>query len=251
VAGLAALAAVLAACSSSSKSSNGGTSSNSSSSSSGAIPAEVNNYTATPSGSKQTGGTVYFAEAPSGAPDYIFPMTNFTVCGTNNIDMLNAMLYRPLYWYGNNNTTSIDFNYSVGQAPSWSNGDKTVTIKLNSWKWSDGEQVTSNDVALWISVYKGNPSSNYCGYVPPSATGEKFFPDNVASIQTPDPSTIVLNLTQAYNPTWFLYNELSQIYPIPMSWDATSLSEVGANKNGSGILTKAEGEAVYKFLDAQ
>ncbi len=255
VAGMATLATVLGACSSSSKSSNGGTSSGSSSS--GAIPAEVNNYTATPAGTKQPGGTVYFAQAPSGAPDYIFPMTTFSVCSTNNIDQLNAMLYRPLYWYGNNNTAAVDYDYSIGQAPTFSNGDKTVTIKLNNFKWSDGEQVTSQDVALWISMYKGDPSSNYCGYVPPSATGEKFFPDNVVSVQTPDPSTVVLNLTQAFNPTWFLYNELSQIYPVPMAWDACSpsgacsLSQVGTNKNGSGNLSKAEGEALYKFLDAQ
>ncbi len=249
VAGLATVAAVLGACGSSSKSSNGGTSTNSQSS--GAIPAEVNNYTATPAGTKQPGGTVYYAEAPSGAPDYIFPMTSFSVCGTNNAEQMSSMLYRPLYWFGNNNTAGVDYNYSIGQAPTWSNNDKTVTVKLNDWKWSDGEQVTSEDVALWISVYKGNPSSNFCGYVPPSPTGEKFFPDNVVSVQTPDPSTVVLNLTQAFNPTWFLYNELSQITPIPLSWNATSLSQVGANKSSTGNLSQAQGEAVYKFLDAQ
>jgi peptide/nickel transport system substrate-binding protein len=243
------MAALLGACSSSHKST--GTSTGNSNSSSAAVPAAVNNYTPTPSGTRQSGGTVYWAEAPSGAPDYIFPMTAFSVCGTNNAEQMSAMLYRPLYWYGNNNSASVDYNYSIGQPPTWSNSDKTVTIKLNNWMWSDGEQVTSQDVALWISIYKGDPSNNYCGYVPPSPTGEKFFPDNVASIETPNASTVVLNLTQAYNPTWFLYNELSQITPIPMSWDATSLSQVGANKNASGIMSPTEGQAVYKFLDAQ
>ena len=42
----------------------------------------------------------------------------------------------------------MDYNYSVGQAPVWSNGDKTVSISVNNWKWSDGESVTAADVAL-------------------------------------------------------------------------------------------------------
>ncbi len=98
------------------------------------------------------------------------------MCGTTNITQLNSMVYRPLYWYGNNYRPTIDYDYSIGQQPAFSDNDKTVTIKLNPWKWSNGETVTSRDVVLWMNLYKADPSTNYCGYVP------GFFPDNVTSV---------------------------------------------------------------------
>jgi len=201
----------------------------------------------TPPGAKQTGGTAYYTEGPSAPPNYIFPMTAAQVCGTNNISQLQAMMFRPLYWYGNDYTPTLDPDYSLAEQPTFSNGDKTVTIKLKPWKWSDGESVTSRQVAFWINLYKADPSKNYCGYVP------GYFPDNVTGVQTPDAQTVVLQLTKSYNPEWFTYNELSQIYPLPLAWDRTSLSQP-APKSDDGHLadsTKAGAESVYKFLDTQ
>ncbi|MBO0768663.1 MAG: hypothetical protein J2O48_08280, partial [Solirubrobacterales bacterium] len=58
----------------------------------------------------------------------------------------------------------------------------------------------------------------------------------------------------AYNPEWFTYNELSQVTPMPLEWDRTSLSQP-AQKTDNGHLPDAQGkgqaEAVYNFLDAQ
>ena len=200
-----------------------------------------------PSGAKESGGTVYYTEGAGATPNYIFPMTSAQVCGTTNITQLNSMVYRPLYWYGNNYRPTIDYDYSIGQQPTFSDNDQTVTIKLNPWKWSNGETVTSRDVMFWINLYKADPSKNYCGYVP------GYFPDNVTSVQAPNPQTVVLHLNKSYNPEWFTYNELSQIYPIPLAWDRTSLSQP-APASDTGHLpdaTKAGAEAVYKFLDAQ
>ncbi|HLI23861.1 MAG TPA: ABC transporter substrate-binding protein, partial [Acidimicrobiales bacterium] len=181
------------------------------------------------------------------APNYIFPMTSAQVCGVNNVEQLSAMLYRPLYWYGNNYSPTVDYNYSIAQKPVFSNGNKTVTVKLNSWKWSDGESVTSRDVEFYVNLYKADPAANYCGYVP------GFFPDNVVSMSTPDAQTIVFQLDKAYNPTWFLYNELSQITPLPLAWDRTSLSQPAPTSDTGNLpdSTKAGAESVYKFLDAQ
>src|ERR1700733_11108867 len=122
------LALVAAACGSSGKSSTPTTTSGTSSSSStvpaasvGALPANLNTYNATANAaSKVSGGTVYWSAQPNYAPNYIFPMTNAQVCGTNNVEYLSALLYRPLYWFGNNNTPTIDYNYSIGKAPVFS-----------------------------------------------------------------------------------------------------------------------------------
>jgi peptide/nickel transport system substrate-binding protein len=78
----------------------------------------------------------------------------------------------------------------------FSDNDRTVTVKLNPYKWSDGEAVTARDAAFWINLYKAAPAKNFCGYVP------GYFPDNVTGVDTPDAQTVVLHLNKSYDPTW-------------------------------------------------
>jgi peptide/nickel transport system substrate-binding protein len=121
-----------------------------------------------------------------------------------------------------------------------------VTIPLKDWKWSDGEQVTSRDVEFYINLYKANRADN-CEYVPGR------FPDNVVSLSAPNASTLVLHLNASYDPEWFLYNELSQLVPLPLAWDRTSLSQAAPTSDNGHLpdSTPAGARAVYKFLDAQ
>lgn len=200
-----------------------------------------------PSGSKVPGGTVFFTEGPSAPPTYIFPMYNFAECSVTNINQFIDMMYRPLYWYGNNYQPTVNYNYSIGQQPQFSNGNKTVKIKLNSWKWSNGESVTSRDLVFWLNVLKASPSTEWCGFVP------GYFPDLITSYSAPDPQTFVMHFNKAYNPVWVLNNVLSQLTPMPLAWDRTSLSQP-APKSDNGHLadtTKAGAGAVYKFLDSE
>jgi peptide/nickel transport system substrate-binding protein len=247
VAAFAVIALVVSACGSSSSNSSSNSGTPAASNPSGPTTGPGLTAATAPSGTKVSGGTVSFTEGPSAQPNYIFPMTNAQVCSTTNISQLNALLYRPLYWFGNNYTPTVDYNYSIGKQPVFSDGDKTVTINLNPYKWSDGETVTARDIEFWINLYKADPAKNYCGYVP------GYFPDNVVSMSAPNATTLVMHLTKAFDPEWFLYNELSQIYPIPLAWDRTSLSQP-APKTDNGHLpdsTKSGAEAVYTFLDAQ
>jgi peptide/nickel transport system substrate-binding protein len=251
--GVALVVLFAAACGSSSNNSSSSGASSSSGSSGSASPSGAPTsgpgltQPTAPAGTKLSGGTVYFTEGASAAPNYIFPMTSAQVCGTNNLNQLSYMLYRGLYWYGNNYTPTVDYSYSVAEPPVWNKTDTQVTIHLKPWKWSNGQPVTSRDVELWINLYKASPSTNYCGYVP------GYFPDNVKSVSAPNASTVVLSLNKSYNPTWFLYNELSQIYPIPLAWDRTSLSQPAPTSDNGHLAdsTKAGAEAVYKFLDTQ
>jgi peptide/nickel transport system substrate-binding protein len=199
-----------------------------------------------PKGTRVHGGTVTFAEAPGSAPNYIFPDVPPQNCSIANVTNFNTLMYRPLYWYGNNYTPTVDTSYSVADQPIWSDNDKTVTIHLKDWKWSNGEQVTSRDVVFYINLYKAEKPEN-CEYVP------GHFPDNLVSVATPNASTLVLHLNRSYDPEWFLYNELSQLVPLPLAWDRTSLSQA-APTSSSGHLpdaTTAGAQAVYKFLNAQ
>ena len=178
-------------------------------------------------GAPVSGGTAYFAEQPLAPPTYIFPLVsgeNFTTANTSD---LQTLLYLPPYWYGDKGKASIDYPLSIGNRPVYSDGDRVVTITLKHYVWSDGETVSARDVGFWINMLKAN-KADWANYVP----GE--FPDNVVSWTALDPTTIRLRLNASYNPFWFTYNELSQITPLPIAWDRTSLSAPVRSPDTSG-----------------
>jgi peptide/nickel transport system substrate-binding protein len=56
-------------------------------------------------------------------------------------------MWRPLYWFGNGVEPTQTPSMSLASAPTWSNGDKTVTVTpKSSYRWSDGQPVTARDV---------------------------------------------------------------------------------------------------------
>jgi peptide/nickel transport system substrate-binding protein len=67
----------------------------------------------------------------------------------------------------------------------------------------------------------------------------------VTSMSVTSPTTLVLHLNKAYNQQWFLYNELSQVTPMPEAWDVT------ASGPSHCSTTVSDCAAVYKYLDAQ
>ena len=171
-----------------------------------------------------SGGTATFALPAGGGPNSILPLNTITVYTNTNIFDFQYLMYRPLYWFGLNGKVKVNPSLSIADLPVFSNGGKTVTIKLKHWVWSDGQPITSRDVEFWINVLKAN-KTQWGGYVP----GE--FPDNIAQASYPNSSTVVLTFTKAYNSYWLLYNQLSEIIPIPQhEWDRTSAtSAVGNN----------------------
>ena len=69
---------------------------------------------------------------------------------------------------------------------------------------------------------------NWAGY----ATGSGQYPGNIVSYSATSPTalSVTFNLTESFSTQWYLYNELSQITPMPEAWDVTSLTA----KAGSG-----------------
>ena len=197
-------------------------------------------------GARVSGGTAYFAEQPLAPPTYIFPLVsgeNFTTANTSD---LQTLLYLPLYWYGDKGKASIDYPLSIGNPPAYSDGDRVVTITLKHYAWSDGEIVSARDVGFWINMLKAN-KADWANYVPGG------FPDNVVSWSALGRTTIRLRLNASYNPSWFTYNELSQITPLPMAWDRTSLSAAVPSPDEGNLpdTTSAGAKAVYSFLNGQ
>jgi peptide/nickel transport system substrate-binding protein len=192
------------------------------------------------------GGTAYFAEQPLTPPTYIFPLVSgqyFTVTNTSDFQTL---LYLPLYWYGDQGSTSVNYGLSLGNPPVYSDGNRVVTITLKHYVWSDGETLSARDVGFWINLLKAN-KDNWANYVPGG------FPDNVVSWRAVNPTTVQLRLNASYNPFWFTYNELSQITPLPIAWDRTSLTSPAPAPTAANLpdTTAAGAKAVYNFLNGQ
>jgi len=193
-----------------------------------------------------SGGTVTWAEGPETPPTYIFPLISSVNSSAANINQFEFFMYRPLYWFGNDNQPTVDYNESIGQAPTFSDGGKTVTVKLNHYVWSDGETVSSRDVVLWMNLMEANKTEFY-GYVP------GYFPDNVVKVSAPNATTVVFDFNKAYNQKWLVYNELSLVTPLPMAWDRTSLSAPVPSPTAAGLpdTTPAGAKEVYTFLNTQ
>ena len=188
-------------------------------------------------GTKQAGGVATYALPPSTTPNYIFPMSNSTYFSVANISYLQAFLYRPLYWFGNGTQPTLNPSLSLADQPVY-NG-KQVTITLKNYKWSDGTQVTAQNVLFWINMLQAVGQTEWGAFVPGG------FPTNVTNVKATSPTTLTMTMNKAYSPTWFTYNELSQITPMPKAWDRT------ASGPSNCTTTVSDCKAVYTYLDSQ
>jgi len=193
-------------------------------------------------GKPVSGGTVTFAEPSGVTPNYIFPMLTAAYYSVANIEQFQRLSFRSLYWIGNGRGQPVvDPALSLAALPVYSDNDSVVTIHLGNYTWSDGQPVTTRDVAFWINLLRAN-KTDFAAYIP----GE--FPDNLKSYKIVNSKTIVLTLTGSYNPTWFTYDQLSQITPLPaQAWDKTSATGAVGNYD----TTPAGAKAVFAFLTAQ
>ena len=208
VAVLAAVAMVAAACSSSGSSSPSGSS--------------------TSGGAAVSGGTANISLPAGVTYSWIYPFYSITNASVYNDNQFQWLMYRPLYFFGNNTANDVSINYPLSPAnpPVYSNGGKTVTVTMKGWKWSNGEPVDANSVLFFLHMAMGN-KANWYAYAP------GLLPDNVTSA-TASGNTLTLNLNQAYSSLWFTYNQLAELNPMPQSWDVTSL---GAKPGSGGCTT--------------
>ncbi len=209
--GAALLALVAAGCSSSS---------NSSSATTGSTPVK--------------GGTAVWAEPPASLPTYIFPYVDSANISNINLFDLQYLMYRPLYWFGQNGQPVVDPSISLANLPTVSG--KTVTITLKHYMWSNGTPVTATDVMFWLNMELALPA-DYGAY-----TG---FPANMTNIHVVSPTELQMTMTKSYSPTWVLYNDLSQVVPMPAAWDRT------ASGPSSCATTVSDCAAVYSYLNKQ
>jgi peptide/nickel transport system substrate-binding protein len=188
-------------------------------------------------GTKVSGGTATFALPPTVVPNYIFPFDSSTYFSTGNAQYFQYLMFRPLYWFGNGSTPTLNTSLSLANPPTFDG--QTVTITMKNYKWSNGEDVTAQDVVFWMNMMKAVGPTDWGDYVP----GE--FPDNVSDIKAVSSTELTMKMNKAYNQTWFTSNELSQITPMPKAWDKTASGASDCTNNQSDC------SAVYSYLDSQ
>ncbi len=187
-------------------------------------------------GAPESGGVATFALPAGAVPDWIFPFIDSAHSSVDNRNQFDYLMYRPLYWFGENGEPVMNDSLSLANPPVYSNGNQSVTITLKKYRWSNGESVTTQDVAFWLNMLAAD-KQHWAYYVPGG------LPGNLSGYRIVNASTIVLNLKSAYSPDWFTDNELSQITPLPMAWDMTS-----ATTQGSCATSVSSCPAVWAYL---
>jgi peptide/nickel transport system substrate-binding protein len=195
--------------------------------------------TASTTGQKVEGGTATIPWVAA-TPNFIFPLVPATNSDGYNVN-LSDLMWPNLVYEGDGGQSTVNPQESLYNSLTYSDDDKTVTIDLKPWQWSDGTPITSRDFSFTYNLLKANVP-NWQDYV------QGLFPDDVKSVQTPSSSTIVLNLTQSYNPAFFTEDVLGEIPLLPQhAWDKESSTGTVGNYDE----TKTGAKAVYAFLQKE
>jgi peptide/nickel transport system substrate-binding protein len=186
-----------------------------------------------------SGGTATYATLPGFPANYIFPFDDFNYFNVSNINDFQYLLYRPLYWFGDGAKPYLNNALSLAYPPTYSG--QQVTIKLKSYRWSNGDPVTAQDVIFWINMMRAEDGiGGWAGYV------QGDFPDDVTGVHAAGTSTVVMTIKGPFSEDWFTYNELSQITPMPLEWDRTSAT---AKSDCEHVIQDCK--AVWTYLDSQ
>ncbi|HEY5111689.1 MAG TPA: ABC transporter substrate-binding protein [Acidimicrobiales bacterium] len=196
------------------------------------------------SGAAAPTGTITIAEGAGANPNYIFPYYSGQFCSVANTSQFQTLMYRPLYYFGLGKSAALQPKISTGNLPKFSNGNKTVTIKMKGWKFADGQTVNAESVMFFLNMAKAVPA-DFCTYSPGLG-----IPDQVASA-TGHGNTVTIHLTAAVSPLWFTDNELAIITPMANAWDKTSATQTAKCASGTygAASTKVACTNVYNYLN--
>ncbi|HET9719498.1 MAG TPA: ABC transporter substrate-binding protein [Solirubrobacteraceae bacterium] len=194
------------------------------------------------------GGTINLGQISGQTPTYIFPVTPGAFTNTQNGQLISD-LFLPVYNGPNGAKPEDNTQISLADPPVESNGGKTYTITVRpGFKWSDGKPVDANDIVfgfdLLNAAVKESPA-NWGQYVP----GE--FPQSVTSIKAIGTNKVQINLNKAYNPGFFLYNQLQDtnygLFALPSTaWNIDALG--GPHLD---YTNPANAKKIYDFLNKQ
>lgn len=175
--------------------------------------------------SSAASGVLTFAQAPGASPTDIFPYDDCLHASTNNVQLFQQLMFRPLYWFGKGSSPELQPALSLAQAPKVSKNGRVFTISLKGWRFANGQVVDAASVKFFLDVYKADPYSN-CSYNPGVA-----IPDQLTAVRAAG-DTLTLTFSSPQSPTALVDNYLSQITPLPTTWSRTASGLEPACVNG-------------------
>jgi peptide/nickel transport system substrate-binding protein len=202
-----------------------------------------------PVGTPKHGGTITQGQLTGQTPTYIFPIAPGANTSTGTISFLSS-LYMPLYAGPTGAVPKVNESLSAANPLIFSNGDKTVTIPIKpGLKWSNGAPLDANDVLFWFYLLKAaikESPANWGQFSP------GLMPQNVKSISTKGQYDVVMHLTKAYNPGFFLNNNLADtnnVYPLPST--AWNIDAAGGPHLTNWKTNPAVDKKIYDYLSKQ
>jgi peptide/nickel transport system substrate-binding protein len=203
--------------------------------------------------------TLTVALPPGTISTSVLPFNTQAQCYAINIDYWNLM-YRPGYWFGLGNSVTVQYALSPLNAPSFTDSGSNTTVMITSkgWKWTNGlgrtETLDAQDINFWLNMDKAQKAQGVnasCGYAPGFG-----IPDQIVSVRDPrglGGNTVKLTLTGHASTDWLLYNELSQIDPMPVAWDITANSGApgsgGCSREAFASVTSTGSDACSRVFD--
>jgi peptide/nickel transport system substrate-binding protein len=235
---------VLAACGSSSSGGSGGNANKATASLGtvlfGSLP---------PVGTPVAGGKVTQGQLTGQTPLYIFPLVPGAQSSSGTQELVTS-LFMPLYAGPTGARPQVSYGLSAASGPPQpSNGDKTYTISLKpNLHWSNGQPVVANDLIFDIDLLKAAVKESAANWGQYNA-GQ--FPVSVVSATAKGKYAVVVNLNKAYNPGYFLNNQLQDTnygaYPMP----STAWNIASAGGPHLDYTNPANAKKIYDYLNKQ
>jgi peptide/nickel transport system substrate-binding protein len=121
----------------------------------------------------------------SGDPAFTKNFNPYTALGLPSGAMVRGAFYEPLII---STVAGGGHTYPwLAQSWKWSNGNKRLTLNLvRNAKWSDGQKLTSADVAYSLTAGKQDKSMDMVGYASPDT--------NIVSVGVSGPYKVIINL---------------------------------------------------------
>jgi peptide/nickel transport system substrate-binding protein len=204
-----------------------------------ATPAAATSAAASP---PRAGWVLSIATPTSSTPTWAYPFASGDELTTANVQRFQQLMYRPLYFFGGSGSVEFDEPLSLATAPRYTSGDTVVSFTIKpGLRWSDGEGVTAEGVVEWLNLDTSYPGM-WGDYLAPLPTGVPLgLPDDLRAV-TVTGQTVTLTLAAPVNPTWFTYSELSQLTPLPASWDLYEPARPRVPLTGPSSITGNHGD---------
>jgi peptide/nickel transport system substrate-binding protein len=135
-------------------------------------------------GSIQAGHTCLVMTG-SGDPAFVKNFNPYTATGLPSGSFVRGAFYEPLII---SSVAGGGHTYPwLARSWKWSNGNKTLTLNIvKNAKWSDGQPLTSADVAYSLTAGQQDKTMDMVGYASPDT--------NIKSVRTSGPYKVIINL---------------------------------------------------------